>query len=175
MRSIDSSDPAILSSTVRPYLFQNITPTANVLNNHELIFPGVIYVPGGAAESCISSTGWTDTSGVINYFNDKAIDGSTDRQIFAYRLEGDTKVTTIDNCGTLTPSTGVIKINNYTPNSATAIRVTVTPNSLDIAPKRDEILAIDGARLIVTAEEDSIATAGCSGSIDYTTTSRFRS
>jgi len=46
---------------------------------------------------------------------------------------------------------------------------------LDIAPKRDQILEISGSRLTVTAEEDLIATAGSSGSIDYTTTSRFRS
>ena len=174
LRSIDSSDPAILSSTVRPFLFQNYTPTANILNNKTLTYPGAIYVPGGAAESCISSTGWVDSNGVTNYFNDKAIEGSTDRQIFAYKLVGDVKVTTIDNCGTVTPLAGTVTLNNFTPANATTIRLTIVPNSLDIAPKRDEILDIDGTRLSVTAEEDTIATAGSSGSIDYTTTSRFR-
>lgn len=175
LKEIDSSDPAILSSTVRPFLFQNYTPTANILNNVTLTFPGSIYVPGGTSESCISSTGWTDGNGIVNYFNDKAIDGSTDRQIFAYKLVGDVKVTTIDNCGTVTPSDGSVVLNNFTPANNTAIRITLTPNSLDVAPKRDEILAIDATRLTVTAEEDTIATAGSSGSIDYTTTSRFRS
>ena len=66
LRSIDSSDPAILSSTVRPFLFQNYTPTANILNNKTLTYPGAIYVPGGAAESCISSTVWVDANGVTN-------------------------------------------------------------------------------------------------------------
>ena len=175
LKTIDSADPAILSSTVRPFLFQNYTPTADILNNVTLTFPGVIYVPGGSSDSCISSTGWTDGNGVINYFNYKVIDGSTDRQIFAYKLVGDTKVTTIDNCGTVTPSTGSVVLNNFTPANTTAIRITLIPNSLDVAPKRDEILSIDATRLTVTAEEDTIATAGSSGSIDYTTTSRFRS
>ena len=175
LKSIDSSDPAILNSTVRPYLFQNITPTANTLNNNTLNFPGVIYTPSGVTESCIASTSWTDTSGVVNYFNDKAIVGSTDRQIFGYKLVGDVKVTTIENAGTVTPSTGTVILNNFTPSTTTAIRITVTPNSLDIAPKRDQILTIDGTRLSVTAEEDTIATAGSSGATDYTTTSRFRS
>jgi hypothetical protein len=173
-KAIDSSDPAILSSTVRPYLFQNLTPTANVLNNKTLSFPGVIYTPSGASESCITSTSFLDGNDVTNYFNDKAIVDSTDRRIFAYQLVGDDKVTTIDNCGTVTPSTGTVVLNNFTPANATAIRITVTPNSLDIAPKRDEILSIDGTRLSVTAEEDTIATAGSSGAVDYTTTSRFR-
>jgi len=175
LKTIDSSDPSILSSTVRPYLFQNYTPTANVLNNNTLTFPGVIYTPSGASESCIESTGWEDGNGVTNYFNDKVIEGSTDRQVFAYKLVGDVKVTTIDNCGTVTPSAGTVILNNFTPANNTAIRITVLPNSLDIAPKRDQILSIDATRLTVTAEKDTIATAGSSGSIDYTTASRFRS
>jgi len=174
-KAIDSSDPAILSSTVRPYLFQNTVPTANILNNKTLTFPGVIYTPSGASESCITSTSFTYGNGIVNYFNDKAITDSTDRRVFAYQLVGDIKVTTIDNCGTVTPSTGTVVLNNFTPANTTAIRITVTPNSLDIAPKRDEILSIDGTRLSVTAEEDTIATAGSSGAVDYTTTSRFRS
>ena len=174
LRTIDSSDPAIISSTVRPYLFQNYTPTANVLNNVTLTFPGIIYTPSGASESCIESTGWEDGNGVTNYFNDKAIEGSTDRQVFAYKLVGDVKVTTIDNCGTVSPSTGSVTLNNFTPANNTAIRITVIPNSLDIAPKRDQILSIEATRLTVTPEEDTIATAGSSGSVGYTTTPRFR-
>ena len=139
-----------------------------------MTFPGVIYVPGGADESCITSTSWTDGNGIVNYFNDKAITGSTTRQIFAYQLVGDDKVTTIDDCGTVTPSTGTVILNSFTPADTTAIRITIVPNSLDIAPKRDEILSVDGTRLTVTAEEDTIATAGSSGAVDYTTTSRFR-
>ena len=174
LKLIDNADPSILNSTVRPFLFQNLTPTANILNNKTLTFPGVIYVPGGADESCITSTSWTDGNGIVNYFNDKAITGSTTRQIFAYQLVGDDKVTTIDDCGTVTPSTGTVILNSFTPADTTAIRITIVPNSLDIAPKRDEILSVDGTRLTVTAEEDTIATAGSSGAVDYTTTSRFR-
>lgn len=174
-RNIDKADPSILSSTVRPFLFQNITPTANQLNNFTLTYPGILYTPGGLSESVIDSTGWTDSNGVTNFFNDKLIEGSTDRQIFAYKKVGDNKVTTIDNCGTVTSSTGTVVLNNFSPNSNAVIRITVSPNSLDIAPKRDEILQIDGTRLSVTAEEDLIATAGSSGSVDYTTSARFRS
>jgi len=174
LRNIDKADPAIVNSTVRPYMFQNITPTANQLNNFTLTFPGTFFVPGGATQSVIESTSFSQ-GGVDNFFNDKAIDGSTERQIFAYKLVGDNKVTTIENCGTVSPSTGTVTLNNFSPVDVTAIRVTVQPNSLDIAPKRDQILEISGSRLTVTAEEDLIATAGSSGSIDYTTTSRFRS
>ncbi len=174
LKNIDASDPAILNSTVRPFLFQNITPITSALNNITIVFPGVIYTPSGSTESCISSTAWKN-GGTDNYFADEAITGSTNRKIYAYKLIGDTKVTTIEDCGIVTPSTGSITLNNFTPDDTTAIRITITPNSLDIAPKRDQILAIDSARNTLTAEEDTIATSGSSGSIDYTTTSRFRS
>jgi len=173
LKAIDSADPAILSSTCRPFIYKNITPTITELNNFTLTFPGSIYVPNGIDESCVTSTVWQRDS-ADNYFADKAIVASTDRQVYAYKLIEGVKVTTIENCGTLTPSTGVLTLNNFTPDDTTAIRLTITPDSLDIAPKREEILTVDGARMSVTAEIDTISTAGSSGSIDYTTTSRFR-
>ena len=182
LKAIDSSDPSILSSTCRPFIFkllleEDILTGADELNNFSLTYPGSIYVPNGVDESCISSTAWTTGTGVdtiYNYFSDKAIAGSTDRQIYAWKGTINDKITTIENCGTLTPSTGIVTLNNFRPETAAEIRLTVIPESLDVAPKREEILAVDGARMSVTAEIDTISTAGSSGSIDYTTTSRFR-
>ena len=173
LKQIDSSDPSILSSTCRPFIFKNIIPSDTISNNFNLTFPGVIFVPNGVDESCMISTAWLYDS-EPNYFADKAISGSSDRRIYAYKVIDSVKVTTIDNCGTLTPSTGVVVLNNFISDDDTEIRLTVTPDSLDVAPKREEILAVDGARMSVTAEIDTISTAGSSGSIDYTTTSRFR-
>ena len=174
LRAIDASDPAILNSTVRPFLFKNVTPINTASNNFSLTYPGSFYVPGGSDESVIETTGIT-IGGVTTFFNDKAIAGSTNRQIFAYRLQGTTKVTTIDNCGIVNPLEGNIILNNFIPDNTNSFRITVIPLSNDIAPKRDEILSIDSARTTMTAEEDSIAVSGSSGSTTYTTTSRFRS
>ena len=174
LRAIDASDPAILNSTVRPFLFKNVTPINTASNNFSLTYPGSFYVPGGSDESVIETTGIT-IGGVTTFFNDKAIAGSTNRQIFAYRLQGTTKVTTIDNCGIVNPLEGSITLNNFIPDNTNSFRITVIPLSNDIAPKRDEILSIDSARTTMTAEEDSIAVSGSSGSTTYTTTSRFRS
>jgi len=174
LRAIDSADPAILNSTVRPFLFKNITPIISASNNFSLTYPGSFYVPGGSDESVISSTAFK-VAGVDNFFADVAIADSTNRQIFAYRLVGSTKVTTINNCGTVNPSEGTITLNQFIPDDTTSIRITVTPESLDIAPKRDEILSIDSTRTTMIADKDTIATSGSSGSINYSTTSRFRS
>ena len=153
---------------------KNVTPINTASNNFNLTYPGSFYVPGGSDESVIETTGIT-IGGVTTFFNDKAIAGSTNRQIFAYRLQGTTKVTTIDNCGIVNPLEGNIILNNFIPDNTNSFRITVIPLSNDIAPKRDEILSIDSARTTMTAEEDSIAVSGSSGSTTYTTTSRFRS
>jgi hypothetical protein len=174
LRNIDSSDPSILNSTVRPFLFKNITPLITISNNFSLVYPGSFYVPGGATDTCIQSTAFK-IGGVDNYFNDVAIPGSANRKIFAYRLVGAEKVVTISDCGVVNPTEGTITLNSFIPDTTDSIRISVTPESLDIAPKRDEILSIDSTRTTMSADKDTIATSGSSGSINYTTTSRFRS
>ena len=174
LKAVDSADPAILSSSVRPFLFQNIIPDTTKTNDFTLTFPGAFYVPNGADESVITSTAWNVTGNDPQYFADKAIAGSTNRQLYAYKINNNVKVVTIDNAGTVTPTTGTIKLENFQPTDATAIRITVIPNSLDIAPKRDQLLSIDSSRTTMTASEDTIAVSGSSGAVDYTTTTRFR-
>ena len=174
LRAIDASDPAILNSTVRPFLFKTLTPINTASNNFNVTYPGSFYVPNGVDEAVITSTAVT-IGGVETFFSDKAITGSTNRQIFAFRLQDTTKVTTIDNCGTVNPTEGSIILNNFIPDNTNTFRITVIPLSNDIAPKRDEILSIDATRTTMTAEEDSIAVSGSSGSVTYGTTSRFRS
>ena len=61
-----------------------------------------------------------------------------------------------------------------TSSSNTSIRITAIPNSLDIAPKRDQLINIDQAFVSITAQVDTISTAGSSGSIDYSVNSRLR-
>ena len=174
LRAIDASDPAILNSSVRPFLFKSITPLTSISNNFKLVYPGSFFVPGGATDTCIQSTAFK-RNGVDNFFNDVAIPGSSNRKIFAYRLVGAEKVTTISDCGIVDPTEGTVTLNSFIPDDTTPIRITVTPDSLDIAPKRDEILSIDSTRTTMTANKDTIATSGSSGSVNYQTTSRFRS
>jgi hypothetical protein len=174
---IDASDPSILNSTVRPYVYQNITPTStSTASNHALTFAGPLFVPEGTTASVISSTGFIPAAALTDtyYFADKPITGSTERQIYAYKIVDNVNVTTIENAGTVDANAGTITISGYTPSTLTDIRITAAPDSLDIAPKRDQLITIDSARTTMTAEEDTIALSGSSGTIDYTTTSRLR-
>ena len=54
------------------------------------------------------------------------------------------------------------------------IILTILPDSLDLAPRRDQLISIDNSFVIITPEIDTIATSGSAGSINYRTTSRFK-
>ena len=83
-------------------------------------------------------------------------------------------VTVIADAGLMEPEKGKVTLNNFKTNDNTAIRITVLPNSLDLAPKRNQLISIDNSYVVITPEIDSIAVAGSSGTITYTTTSRFK-
>ena len=86
----------------------------------------------------------------------------------------DINTTVIKSAGEIDVDKGTIVLNNFTPDAVTPIKITVLPNSLDLGPKRDQLISIDNSFVVITPEIDTIAVAGSAGSIDYTTTSRFK-
>lgn len=181
LKAIDSADPSIQNSTVRPFMHKTITPLATTaLNNHTLNFTGAFYVSGSTKDSVISSTAFK-INGVDHYFGDEEVEGQTARRVYVYKLVNGVEVKAISDCGTVTAATGQVILNNFVPTNAdgtfsnTDIKITIKPDSLDIAPKRDQLLNISAAGVLIYPEIDTIAVSGSTGSIEYTTTSRFRS
>lgn len=178
LKAIDNADPSIQNSNVRPYMFMTITPNkaaANKDNNFELRFVAPFFSSGSSTNFIISSTVFKYNGDEV-YFGDIPIAGSTNRQVIVYKIVNSENVTVINNAGTIDVTNGVIKLNNFRPDddSADTIRITVVPNSLDLAPKRDQLIAIDPLRVQITPSIDTISVSGSSGTIDYTTTSRLR-
>ena len=174
LKAIDNSDRSILNSTIRPYMFQTINGKTDVQqNNFELTFATGLFESGSEKEFIINSTAFL-VGGVNHYFGDKPIVGSSNRTIIVYKIVNGNNVTVINNAGTLDVSKGKVTLNSFVCDTATDIKISVIPNSLDIAPKRDQLLSIDQQYVSITAEVDTISTAGASGSIDYTTNSRLR-
>jgi hypothetical protein len=178
LKAIDNADPSIQNSSVRPYMFMTITPrkaSDTLDNNFSLQFTAPFFSSGASTNFIISSTLWK-LNGDEVYFGDIPISGTTNRQVIAYKVVDGVNVTVINNAGLINTTAGTITLNNFKPddNSANTIRITVVPNSLDLAPKRDQLIAIDPLRVIITPSVDTISVAGSSGTIDYTTTSRLR-
>ena len=172
-RGIDNSDPAILNTTVRPRMFQNITPLNNASNNFSLSFSSPFFQSGLSTAYLISSTAFL-INNVEHFFGDEPVSGSSKRNVIVYKIVNEVNTTVIADAGEIDVTKGTIILNNFTPDAVTPIKITVIPNSLDLGPKRDQLISIDNTYVTITPEIDTIAVAGSAGSIDYTTTSRFK-
>ena len=172
-RNIDNSDPAILNTTVRPRMFQNVTPVNNALNNFSLSFSSPFFQSGNSTAFLISSSAFK-INNVDHFFGDEPITDSTKRNVIVYKVVNDVNTTVIKSAGEMDVDKGTIILNNFTPDTTDNIKITVLPNSLDLGPKRDQLISIDNSFVVITPEIDTIAVAGSAGSIDYTTTSRFK-
>ena len=179
---VDTADPAILNSSIRPRMFQNFIPLTDAdgnitAQNHTLSFAGKFLNRGLSTKFLLSSSGFklsgSDTSD--HFFGDVPIDGtSTTRKVIVYKVVDGKNITVIADAGLINVNEGTITLNNFLPTTNASIRVSVIPDSLDIAPKREQLLDIDSSRVEITPEIDTIATAGSSGSITYSTTSRLK-
>ena len=174
---IDNSDPAIQNSTVRPYMFMNITPSITEgANNFTLKFTSPFYKSGASTDFILTSTPFklAYSPTIDHYFGDIPIANTTDRQVIIYKIVDGVNVTVVNDAGLVNPDKGIITLNNFTAYDTTPIRITVTPNSLDLAPKRDQLIAIDPLRVQITPSVDTISVSGSTGTINYTTPSRLR-
>ena len=65
----------------------------------------------------------------------------------------------------------VSSVSSYDGATQTQIRVTAIPDSLDIVPKRNQLLEIDTTNTTVLAQVDTISVGDDSGNVSFTTTS----
>jgi len=174
---IDNSDPAIQNSTVRPYMFMNITPsTTEGVNNFTLKFTSPFYKSGSSTEFILTSTPFklAYSSTIDHYFGDIPLAGTVNRQVIIYKIVDGVNVTVVNDAGLIDPDKGTVTLNNFTSYNTDPIRLTITPDSLDLAPKRDQLIAIDPLRVQITPSVDTISVSGSTGTINYTTPSRLR-
>ena len=174
-RAIDNSDPSILNTIVRPRMFQNITPSnvSTLPNDFNLSFTSPFYQSGNSTAFILSSSAFL-INNVQHFFGDIPISGSTNRKVIVYKVVNLENVTVINDAGLIDVLKGTISLNKFLPDATTSIKITVLPNSLDLAPKRDQLISIDNNSVTIIPEIDTIAVAGSAGSITYNTTSRFK-
>ncbi len=170
---LDSADPAITSTTLRPFLTKTITPSVSATNNNfTLTFTGSFFTQKGKAFNISSSA--FKINGIDHYFGDTEIVDSNNRTIIIYKIVNNENIIINGDVGLVNQSTGEVTLNSFAPDDTTVIRITLTPNSLDIAPKRNQVINIEASRIITNGSIDTIAYSGPSGSIDYNTTGRMR-
>ena len=173
MGLIDNSNPAILNSIIRVYMAKYFTPSITETNYVELQYPSPIYRTTSTNPVMVSSTFLINN--IEHYLSDEPdpTSESLQRRIFLYRRTA-TGAVKVRQAGYIDPTSGYVLISGFTPDAATPIRIEVQPDSNDLAPKRNQLLSLDQAYVTVSGEIDTIAVAGPSGVIRYSTFPRHR-
>ena len=70
-------------------------------------------------------------------------------------------------------SFNVASISNIRGSTSTVIELTVTPNSNDVVPVRDQIVEIDIANSLITVTADAFVGGSSDAGVGYTTTSSY--
>jgi len=172
-KAIDNADPSIINSTLRPRMFQTFIPTAGVNNSKTLNFAAPFFLSGESTKMILNTSAVT-IGGINHFFGDMPIQGQSKRKVFLFKIVDGKNITVVPDAGEIDTEKGTVILNSFTPDNNTAITVTLVPNSLDIAPKRNQLLSIVNNKVTITPQVDTIATGGSSGSIDYATTSRIK-
>ena len=174
LQAIDVSEPSILSSSVRPRMFKNVALSATNPNNIVLNYASSIYSGKDEDVMNITSTGFL-YNGDTCFIGDVKREGNPGlRDVVIYKQGAGSSVRILKFIGTLEFSTGIITFSDFNPDADTTVKIDVIPDSLDIAPKRNQLLSIDSNYVEVVAEVDEIAASGQVGGINYTTTPRFK-
>ena len=179
---IDNSDTSILSNITKVKMYKFITPTLSEGLKYTLSFNNAFFNPHSghntAAGGIVSSTGFKifgdDT-------NEHFLDDDGAGNIRVYYLSGTTRIYTSSTYGTIDYTTGEIiltssnitSISNVDGAASTRIKITVTPDSNDIVPVRNQVLSIDTANSTVSGSIDEIESGSSQAGTSYTTTSSY--
>lgn len=145
-RAIDNIDTSIFGTAISMKIQKRFTPDTNVSQTIILNYKNPIRI------STIVSTSFT-YSGFQAFFDD---DGLGNINIYRYN-DVKAKTNIVKNIGTIDYDAGLITINNFEPSDydGVEIRVTATPENLDIVPTQETIIVLDAEEAAITATSES--------------------
>jgi len=167
-------DTSILSATLRLKAYKKFTATTLNTGQYKINFNFALEEPGDSTASSISTSAFT-INNIKHYLADEPSTTPHLRNIYRYIIDTNTKINIMEkrNVGTIDTLRGIVTIDDFDIDADAEISIFVKPASADIAPSRNEIIEIDaGAHTVISSQIDSIATAGSTGAIGYTTISR---
>ncbi len=178
---IDAVDNSILSNITTIKIRKEFTPTLAASNKYDIYFRNGLFNPhsghNSASGGILSSTGFKVTGSDLEQFLDDDGTGNVRR----YYLASGIRTYANETQGTIDYTTGQITLNslnvasisNIRGATSTTIELTVTPNSNDIVPVRDQIIEIDTSNSTITVEADSFVGGSADAGVGYTTTSSY--
>jgi len=178
---IDDVDTSILSNITTIKIRKNFTPTLASSTKYDIYFRNALFNPHSghnmAAGGILNSTGFKVTGSDLEQFLDDDGNGNVRR----YYLSSGIRTYANETQGTINYSTGQITLNSFNVASisnirgstSTVIELTVTPNSNDVVPVRDQIVEIDIANSLITVTADAFVGGSSDAGVGYTTTSSY--
>ena len=178
---IDSVDFSILSNIKTIKIRKSFTPILSSSEKYNIYFRNALFNPHSghntAAGGILSSTGFKVTGSDFEMFLDDDGQGNIRR----YYLASGIRTYANDTQGTIDYVTGEIALNslnvasisNIRGATSTVVEITVTPDSNDIVPVRDQIVEIDVANSGITVTADTFVGGSADAGVGYTTTSSY--
>ena len=178
---IDGTDSSILSNITNIKIRKNFTPTLSSSTKYDIYFRNALFNPHSGHNmiggGILTSTGFKVTGSDVEQFLDDDGNGNVRR----YFLASGVRSYSNETQGTINYSTGQITLNslnvssisNIRGSSSTNIELTVTPNSNDIVPVRDQIIEIDVANSNITLSPDTFVGGSADAGVGYITTSSY--
>lgn len=178
---IDSVDVSILSNITTIKIRKSFTPILSSSEKYNIYFRNSLFNPhtghNTAAGGILSSTGFKVTGSDFEMFLDDDGQGNVRR----YYLASGIRTYANDTQGTIDYATGEIALNslnvasisNIRGATSTVVEITVTPDSNDIVPVRDQIVEIDVANSGITVTADTFVGGSADAGVGYTTTSSY--
>lgn len=178
---IDSVDVSILSNITTIKIRKSFTPILSSSEKYNIYFRNALFNPHSghntAAGGILSSTGFKVTGSDFEMFLDDDGQGNIRR----YYLASGIRTYANDTQGTIDYVTGEIALNslnvasisNIRGATSTVVEITVTPDSNDIVPVRDQIVEIDVANSGITVTADTFVGGSADAGVGYTTTSSY--
>jgi hypothetical protein len=181
IETINKVDPSILSNITTVKMHKSFTATTTGSTTYTLNFNNAFYNPHSGHNSDMGGVLETSpfkVSGDIT--NDYFLDDDGQGNVRLYRTAAGVRTYSNTTQGTIDYTNGSITINslhvtsvgNVDGATSTDIRCTVTPNSVDIAPVRNQIIEIDEVNTNVTVTADDYDTTT---GIGYTTATSYAS
>jgi len=178
---IDDVDNSILSNITTIKVRKSFTPTLASSNKYDIYFRNALFNPhsghNSAAGGILTSTGFKVTGSDLEQFLDDDGQGNVRR----YYLASGIRTYANNTQGTIDYTTGQITLNslnvasisNIRAATSTVIELTVTPDSNDVVPVRDQIVEIDVANSGITVATDTFVGGSADAGVGYTTTSSY--
>ena len=151
LKKIDETESSIESSLTTVKLRRTFTPTLNVATSYTLKYSNKIPTVNGIPQ--ISSTQFShfDDNGTLRT-NCELQDANGILQVF--RTSGSDRIIVANNVGTVTYNSGNVALTTFKPTTITDgtsnVSVTVTLDSNDITPLREQILLISNNDISIT-------------------------